>query len=215
MLRKLLVSLAFTLIACAGSGSVDPDEGPAQGAAALAGSIDPLSGVDHLYEVSPCPAPCTTTLEQPVPAGGTVYRSARPTTAEQLRYLHDKLGVDVIVNLEMIHSDETLDNGSSGIRFVRTIWDPLGSPDDAQIDDVISVLAKATPGHAVLVHCLAGRDRTGLVIALHRVLNEKWSAQQAYDEWTAHGFDATLVARVAFQGMFDYFVKRAGPVHRK
>jgi protein tyrosine/serine phosphatase len=37
-------------------------------------------------------------------------------------------------------------------------------------------------GGGIYVHCEHGHDRTGLVIALERVLPEHWSADQAHQE---------------------------------
>lgn len=44
-----------------------------------------------------------------------------------------------------------------------------------------------------LVHCTHGQDRTGLVVGMHRVLHDGWSARDAYGEMLAHNFHPELV----------------------
>ena len=48
-----------------------------------------------------------------------------------------------------------------------------------------------------LVHCTHGQDRTGLVIGLHRVLHEHWTAHRAWDEMIAHHYHPELVGLLA------------------
>ena len=53
-----------------------------------------------------------------------------------------------------------------------------------RVIQALQVIAHAQ--QPMLVHCLHGSDRTGLVIALYRVVCQNWSKQQALDELT-HG----------------------------
>lgn len=39
----------------------------------------------------------------------------------------------------------------------------------------------------VLVHCRAGRERTGFVVGLTRVVKDKWTPEKAYAEWIEKG----------------------------
>lgn len=40
----------------------------------------------------------------------------------------------------------------------------------------------------VLIHCYHGADRTGLIIAMHRIIHQGWSIKQAHAEMTQGGF---------------------------
>ena len=40
----------------------------------------------------------------------------------------------------------------------------------------------------IFVHCRLGKDRTGLVIALYRVLYQQWDACTAWKEWKSFGY---------------------------
>ena len=58
-------------------------------------------------------------------------------------------------------------------------------------DEIIAALKYINAHQAdgpLLVHCLHGSDRTGVVIAMYRIINQGWSKQQAIDELENGGF---------------------------
>jgi protein tyrosine/serine phosphatase len=55
----------------------------------------------------------------------------------------------------------------------------------------LGALADAS-SYPIFVHCKKGLDRTGVVIALHRVFDQGWSPQDARAEMYALGFDMRL-----------------------
>jgi hypothetical protein len=178
----------------------------------------------NLYRVSPCADPCPTSMDQPAPKGGTVYRGARPGL-DAMRMLRDDLGVRTIIDLEIMpyNTDPedshaaaaNEDRGAPRMSIVHYHMEAILEPHDDDIDRLLAVLKNAeAKKEAAYVHCALGRDRTGLVIALHRVLNDGWKAQDAYDEWYEHGFDQSWFTKLEFTPLFDYFVKRAGSVKR-
>jgi protein tyrosine/serine phosphatase len=79
--------------------------------------------------------------------------------------------------------------------------------EEVRINQILDLLANASAQAPVYVHCQHGADRTGLIVALYRVLVEKsMTADQANDEWTRYGHDKK--AR-AFQKNLDrYFCSR-------
>jgi protein tyrosine/serine phosphatase len=44
----------------------------------------------------------------------------------------------------------------------------------------------------IFVHCRAGRDRTGLEIAMYRIVVQGWTRQRAIGELYAHGYNWML-----------------------
>ncbi len=64
-------------------------------------------------------------------------------------------------------------------------------------------MSEATPDRPVYVHCEHGADRTGLLVALYRILYEGWSVRHAYEEWVRWGHSVT--SRVVTGDLDIYF----------
>jgi protein tyrosine/serine phosphatase len=54
------------------------------------------------------------------------------------------------------------------------------APDPQEIEIVLTLMRD--PKHVVLVHCSAGADRTGYIIARYRILEQNWPLEKAYKE---------------------------------
>jgi protein tyrosine/serine phosphatase len=99
---------------------------------------------------------------------------------------------------------------SQGIRFLNL---PFSSHQTvtkqaaATIDQVVKLLGKANAKAKVFVHCQHGKDRTGLVIALHRLENRGYTVKEAYDEWVAAGHD--ILSWTVTGRLDDYFFEVA------
>jgi tyrosine-protein phosphatase SIW14 len=80
-------------------------------------------------------------------------------------------------------------------QFWRTVDDPANQP--------------------VLIHCAAGRHRTGFFCALYRVARQGWSPERARDEMLSFGFDrqrhATLLGQ--FERVMQTWPAAAGAAH--
>lgn len=105
-----------------------------------------------------------------------VYRSGQPTSGE-MKWLETQ-GIKTIINLREYHSDSDDIEGTQLETFhVRMSAKKITN------EDIITVLAKinstSTP---VLVHCWHGSDRTGVVIAMYRLVFENWTKEQAISE---------------------------------
>jgi hypothetical protein len=109
------------------------------------------------------------------------YRGSAPTE-EELNMLVDLFGIKRIISLDYLTGK--LIRSWNQNRFEH-IFLPL-NPDAIKKDsfysfllDNISSLCSSTP---TFIHCLHGQDRTGLVVALYRIVSQLWPAQQAYQE---------------------------------
>ncbi|MDB4943566.1 MAG: Protein tyrosine/serine phosphatase [Labilithrix sp.] len=142
-----------------------------------------------------------------------LYRGGRPDAAS-LDYLKS-IGVKRIVNLEVGDFIEAapwtitkeLDLASARglveVRYPMSAFEPaLSSRFDDNMDQLLALLATATPTDAIYVHCKHGQDRTGLVIGLERVEGETWSPAKAHQEMVDDGF------HTAFLGLEEYFERR-------
>jgi tyrosine-protein phosphatase SIW14 len=182
MRRLLLAALAITAVACASSDD------------------RAVTTTDQALEADAEPPAFAAVKDG-------LYRGGHPDRAG-LEYLQ-KLGVGKILSLQqpdgsIIEGDraaevaaEQADAAALGLEYVSipmTSWASASAYDDAwsQIKPLLDRPA------GLYVHCEHGKDRTGLVIALERVVLEGWSPEQAHDEMLAHGHSRFLVKLDAY-----------------
>jgi len=125
-----------------------------------------LDGVPNLHRLTP-----------------TLYRSEQPT-ALGFRNL-EKMGIRTVINLRAFNSDDDEVRGTS-LRTERVkilTWDV----DDDHVIDVMRMLQKTENG-PFLIHCQHGADRTGLMSAMYRVLEQGWTVDDAVAELTGGGY---------------------------
>lgn len=191
----LVVTFALTLGALSAGCAANADADPAATSQDSAITSAPLA---NFVEVRP-----------------GLYRGGHPD-AEGLDYLKG-LGVRRIVNLEvgdLIEAwpwDISKELSEAKARDIAELRYPMSAFEsavsdrfDANMDEIIAVLASATVDDPVYVHCKHGQDRTGLVIGLERVFDEGWDPAQAYDEMAARGF------HTGFLGLDEYFERKTG-----
>jgi tyrosine-protein phosphatase SIW14 len=111
-----------------------------------------------------------------------VFRSEQPTRQgfEEIR----KMGIRTIVNLRSEHSDAALVEGL-GLRLVEI---PMEAGRFGEDEIVRALTAIQTAEKPVLVHCQYGSDRTGVVMAMYRIVFEGWTKKDALAELKGGGF---------------------------
>jgi len=127
-----------------------------------------------------------------------LYRSGQPNE-DGFRHLA-RLGVKTVLDLrgpgERAARERALVE-SLGMRYVNIPLSGWRRPRDADVRRILMLLADPD-ARPVLVHCRRGSERTGVVIALYRILYEGWDPERAYREMRAFGF------RWYLQGMRRY-----------
>lgn len=134
-----------------------------------------------------------------------IFRGGRPTRKSDLEWLRSN-GVETIINLE---------NNTRAVREERRWAEELGMqyisrpmswserPDDDQVEDILRKLQEGRD-RPLFIHCKHGRDRTGMIIGLFRVLAQDWSPNAAYKEMLDLGF------RTYLEALDRYFKDRVG-----
>lgn len=97
----------------------------------------------------------------------------------------------------------TLRPPDSGKSFQRDVTRKVPHVQDSQINKILDLLDEGKE-HPVFVHCLKGNDRTGLVIGLHRVVNEGMAPGLAWEEMLQFDF------HTRFRALTRYFESRTG-----
>lgn len=108
---------------------------------------------------------------------GRVYRSAMPD-ARFVKYVHDVYGVAHIISLAgPSEAHEIAKTLGMQVTVFRWSEEHLGSP-----DEIAMILAAMDGKKPVLIHCQAGRHRTGFAVAIYRMRRQHWSLDQAVQE---------------------------------
>ena len=115
-----------------------------------------------------------------------LYRSGQPT-ALGFKAIERKLHLKSDLNLRESQTDAGILTGTQ----IKTFNVPMNAIHITN-DEIVAALKyiKIEQEHGpVLVHCLHGADRTGVVIAMYRIIYQGWSKQQAIDEMENGGFN--------------------------
>jgi protein tyrosine/serine phosphatase len=128
-----------------------------------------LDGVPNLNKVAP-----------------NLYRSAQPTAAG-FKAAEDKLKLQTVISLRNFHSDADLLKGTKIDR--QSVPMNAWYITKAEVISALKLIRAAQAKGPVLLHCQHGADRTGVVVAMYRILYQGWSKQQALDEMKNGGFN--------------------------
>lgn len=119
-----------------------------------------------------------------------IYRSAAPSSAVDMKQTVGGNGIRTIIDLEDGWSDYPIEQERlwcerNGVQFHNPALSAFEKPKTAAIRKIVEMVEAAEK--PVLVHCIYGQDRTGLVIAAYRMLKQGWSYEQAYREMVGYG----------------------------
>ena len=123
-----------------------------------------------------------------------IYRGAQPSS-QGFKELA-KMGIKMVIDLrdKAVQADqEKLLVESLGMQYLSVPMN-MHAPTDDQIAKVLGVL-NSNGGGPVFIHCLGGKDRTGVAIACYRIAHDGWDNRKALAEARVHGlsmFDVGL-----------------------
>lgn len=112
-----------------------------------------------------------------------LHRGQQPT-AEGFAELK-KMGIKTIVNLRAFNSDRNELEGL-GLQYVH-IYCKAWHPEDEDVVKFLQVVSDPK-NHPVFVHCQHGADRTGMMVASYRIVEQGWSVEDAAKELDRFGF---------------------------
>jgi protein tyrosine/serine phosphatase len=121
-----------------------------------------LNGVPNLSQVTP-----------------NLFRSAQPTSAG-FKALENELNVQTVISLRDFHSDADLLTGTKIERqsVPMNAWHITSE----SVVAALKLVKAAEARGPVLLHCQHGADRTGVVVAMYRIIFQDWTKEQALDE---------------------------------
>ncbi len=112
----------------------------------------------------------------------SLYRSEQPNKI-MIKEL-ERLGVKSILNLRTSDTDEELSAESD--LYLYSVEMRAENIDDKKVLEALRVIKNAPK--PILIHCKHGSDRTGLIVALYRIVFEGWAKISAIDELKNGGY---------------------------
>ncbi len=97
-----------------------------------------------------------------------------------------EMRIDIVVDLRGSRESERREVTRRGMQYVAIPWH-CPFPKDPVFARFLQ-LFHDNPGKRVFVHCRLGDDRTGMMIAAYRMVEQCWSAPQAMKEMQSDGF---------------------------
>jgi len=167
---KVFVMLALVL--CFSASCMSCNKSPSQAASTAPAERNgrwavPLEveGLPNLFQVTP-----------------DIYRSAQPDETGMQNA--KKMGIKTILSFRTSNKDPKLSEGTGLIprRVPITTW----AVEDDEIVEALRII-RLSP-KPMLVHCLHGADRTGLIMAMYRMVFQGWSKEEAKDEMINGGY---------------------------
>lgn len=116
-----------------------------------------------------------------------LYRGGQPRDGG-LRRLRE-LGIDTIVNLRGASKTTRAEEAEAralGFNYFNVSLPNWGRPQDDRVRRILLIMAAPQNGR-VFVHCKDGVDRTGTIVALHRVIHQGWTTTEALAEAEVRG----------------------------
>ncbi len=131
--------------------------------------ITSLAGVPNFGQVSPF-----------------LFRGGQPTD-QGIQSLKN-MGVNTIVNFrdDAGVKEEQLAR-QLRMNYVKLPWVASHNPTSSQVAAFLELL-RANPKDKVFVHCHAGSDRTGTMIAVYRMVEENWTPAKAIQEMYSYHY---------------------------
>ena len=111
-----------------------------------------------------------------------LYRGAQPRKGGMRRLV--EMGINTVINLRGAGAHTRADEAeakSLGLNYHNIPLPIWGRPKDADISRVLEIINAEENGR-VFIHCRDGIDRTGMIVALHRISREGWTTEAATTE---------------------------------
>ncbi len=111
-----------------------------------------------------------------------VYRSGQPDKEDFIKL--EKAGITEVLNLRRYHSDDDEAEGTSiKLHRIKTRAEAVS---EEQLLEAMRII-KNRKGD-ILIHCWHGSDRTGIVVAMYRIVFQEWTKEAAIDEMINGGY---------------------------
>jgi len=147
---------------------------------------------------------------------GILYRCGQPG-GSSLRGLVEKYGIKTVVNLRSAAKIQEDREAQEEISFatrnhVNLVFVPVSDvPTLEQVREFLD-LVKDPANRPVLIHCAGGKERSGMMVAVYRIVVDGWPEERALKEMISYGYDPRKKRMWKFvQACAVILVGRPGP----
>lgn len=115
------------------------------------------------------------------------YRGGQPEVGDYAELA--ALGIKTVIDLQAdgTNHDEAQLVGAQGMRFYRIPMTTHVPPTPEQLATFLKIVSDPAQ-QPIYVHCMGGRHRTGVMTAVYRMENDRWTADQAFREMKEYKF---------------------------
>ena len=120
------------------------------------------------------------------------YRGAQPKGRDYADLA--ALGVKTLIDLtsDDAAADEKLMAERSGMKYFKIPMTTHAVPTPAVVAEFLK-LTNDSANQPVYVHCVGGRHRTGVMTAIYRMTQDRWTADRAFKEMKQYKFGADFL----------------------
>ncbi len=121
------------------------------------------------------------------------YRGAQPTGQDFADLA--KLGVKATIDLTNGDDEDGREQQlaeSVGLKFFKLAMNTRVVPTAEQIAAFLSIVNDPA-NQPVYVHCVGGRHRTGVMTAIYRMIDDKWTPDRAFQEMKSYKYGADFL----------------------
>jgi tyrosine-protein phosphatase SIW14 len=141
------------------------------------------------------------------------YRGAQPQGPADYERLA-ALGVRTVIALQADYATknyartEEADVRAAGMKFHRIPMTTRTPPTAKQVASFMRIVNDPA-SQPVYVHCKGGKHRTGVMTAVFRMMEDDWSADQAYEEMKRFEFGPSFLHPEFKEFVYDYHMRLA------
>jgi tyrosine-protein phosphatase SIW14 len=116
------------------------------------------------------------------------------------------LGINTVINLigDDIDPSEEAMVENAGMKYYQIPMTTHEPPTSAKLEEFLRIVNDPA-SQPVYVHCVGGRHRTGVMTAIYRIMQDGWTADQAYDEMKQYNFGPSFLHPEFKSFVYDYY----------